>query len=296
MNIEELRTFIAIVQTRSLVGASRRLHVTQSTVTARMNTLEEEVGQRLLHRGKGGAELTSPGFKFLRYAELMIQLWGRARHEVSLPPTSGGLCNIGLEFDLWTGLTERFVEDIQGDERRITASVWPAERVQLNRWLRTGLIDIAFCYNSESTENFSNRVIVDDEIILVSTINSSDNKLDASYIFVDHGAEVRRQHAESYPDHTPSLIVASSEWVLGMLLRRRGSGYLPARIAAEALRDGRLFAVEGAPRFKRRVYLVESLPTVRHWGWYEEAVNRIFPGAPIQAVSGLPTDQYENKD
>jgi len=41
MNLQELCTFLEVVDTKSLVAASRRLNVTQSTVTARLNALEE---------------------------------------------------------------------------------------------------------------------------------------------------------------------------------------------------------------------------------------------------------------
>ena len=52
MNITSLKTFLAIVETGSLVRASEKLHVTQSTVTARLKTLEDELGQILLTRQK----------------------------------------------------------------------------------------------------------------------------------------------------------------------------------------------------------------------------------------------------
>ena len=55
MNDAALCTFIAIADTGSLVRASERLNVTQSTVTARLKTLEEELGQTLFTRGKAGA-------------------------------------------------------------------------------------------------------------------------------------------------------------------------------------------------------------------------------------------------
>src|SRR5271170_4565120 len=113
MNLEELRTFLDVVETGSLVAASRRLNVTQSTVTARLNALEEEIGQKLLHRGKSGTELTSPGFKLQRYAEVMVQLWRQARYEVSLPKGFQAVCNVGLEFDLWCGVGERFLDHIR---------------------------------------------------------------------------------------------------------------------------------------------------------------------------------------
>lgn len=75
--------------------------MTQSTVTARLDRLEDDVGQKLLHRYKAGAELTAAGFTLQRYAELMLQLWRRAKSETSLPAGVTGACNLGCGFDLW---------------------------------------------------------------------------------------------------------------------------------------------------------------------------------------------------
>src|ERR1700739_2230818 len=144
MNLEGLRTFLQVVETRSLVAASRRLNVTQSTVTARLNALEAQIGQKLLHRGKSGAELTSAGFKFERYAQVMIQLWRQARHEVSLPKGFEGVCNVGLEFDLWPGVGQRFLDHLRKHRPKVAVALWPGERRQVDRWLKTGLIDLAF--------------------------------------------------------------------------------------------------------------------------------------------------------
>ena len=66
MNTITLETFVAIVETGSLVRASERLHVTQSTVTTRLNTLEQDLGQTLIHRQKSGAVMTLAGLKFKR--------------------------------------------------------------------------------------------------------------------------------------------------------------------------------------------------------------------------------------
>ena len=75
MNITALQTFLAIVDTGSLVRASQVLHVTQSTVTARLKTLEDELGQQLLNRQKSGTTLTPAGTRLLRYARIMTGLW-----------------------------------------------------------------------------------------------------------------------------------------------------------------------------------------------------------------------------
>jgi DNA-binding transcriptional LysR family regulator len=276
MNLDELRTFLEVVDSGSLVAASRRLNVTPSTVTARINALEEEVGQRLLHRNKSGAELTSPGFKLKRYAEVMVQLWRQARYEVSLPKGFEGVCNVGLDFDLWPTVGERFLEYLREHCQGVAVAVWPGEQRQLDRWLNIGLIDVAFCYMPPSGEHFSSRVLFDDELLMVSTDPATTAVPDSSYIYVDHGDEFRRQHAAAFPgDTTWAITLASSDWAVNHLLRRGGSGYLPRRHVSHYVANGEFHEVVTAPRFRRRIYLVESLQVVQAWDWYEAAVESL---------------------
>ncbi|MGE0211938.1 MAG: LysR family transcriptional regulator [Parvibaculaceae bacterium] len=278
MNLEEVRTFLAVVETGSLVAASRRLNVTQSTVTARINGLEDELGQKLLHRNKSGAELTSSGFKFRRYAEVMVQLWRQAQTEVSLPKGFQSVCSIGLEFDLWQEVGRRFVEHVRERQPGVALSTWPGEQRQIDRWLNIGLVDLAFCYAPQSGENFTSRVLFDDELVLVSSERDAPATLDQGYVYVDHGEEFRRQHAAAFPGElTSAVTIASSDWALDHLLRNGGSGYLPVRHVGGHLAKGRLHVVDGAPGFRRRVYAVENAQAVRGWDWYDAAVTAVVP-------------------
>jgi len=93
------------------------------------------------------------------------------------------------------------------------------------------------------------------------------------YIYVDHGDQFRRQHAEAFPDARPAQVtIAASDWALEYLLRTDSKGYLPSRVAAPLIASGRLHRKEGAPSFLRRVYLVESTRASHSWSWYEAAV------------------------
>ena len=278
MNLDELRTFLEVIDSGSLAAAAPRLHVTPSTVTARINALEEQLGCRLLHRNKSGAELTSAGFRLQRYAELMTQLWRQARYDVSLPPGVEGACNVGLEFDLWRDVGSRFLDHVRGHFPGIATALWPGEQRQLQRWLDIGLIDIAFGYVAQAGEGFTSRLLLEDELVLVSSLPGASAELDGSYVFVDHGDEFRRQHAEAFPGARPSLLtIAASDWALDYLQRTESKGYLPTRTVASLLASRRLHRVEAAPRFARRVYLVESARAVRNWDWYEAAVAAIRP-------------------
>jgi LysR family transcriptional regulator, flagellar master operon regulator len=100
MDIELAGIFLEIVSTGSFVRASERLNVGQTTVSARMRLLEQQLGRSLFVRNKSGAALTPAGERFFRYAPTFVQLWQRARHQVALPPGHGAALTIVSEVTL----------------------------------------------------------------------------------------------------------------------------------------------------------------------------------------------------
>lgn len=65
VNLDLLRSFFAIVERGSMSKAAERLHVSQSTLTRQMQTLEHEIGGQLLERSSGGVALTAAGHTLL---------------------------------------------------------------------------------------------------------------------------------------------------------------------------------------------------------------------------------------
>jgi len=61
MDIELARTFLAVVETGSFLDAADKVHVTQSTVSTRIRTLEQQLGRPVFERSKTGATLTPAG-------------------------------------------------------------------------------------------------------------------------------------------------------------------------------------------------------------------------------------------
>lgn len=77
MDVDRARTFLEIVSSGSFLRAAERLNVTQTTVSARIRTLEEELGRVLFIRNRNGAQLTAAGREFERYAQSFVQVWER---------------------------------------------------------------------------------------------------------------------------------------------------------------------------------------------------------------------------
>ena len=72
MDIEEVRTFMAIAETGGFTRAGQRLHRSQPAISRRLDQLELELGARLFERIRGHARLTEAGRAFLPHAEAAL--------------------------------------------------------------------------------------------------------------------------------------------------------------------------------------------------------------------------------
>ncbi|HXP73035.1 MAG TPA: LysR family transcriptional regulator [Stellaceae bacterium] len=276
MNQAELATFLAVAELKSLARAARRLNVTQSTVTSRLDNLEEKLGQKLLYRRKSGTELTSAGFKFVRYAELVTQLWRQANYEIGLPQGFTSVCNLGCYFDLWDGLGAKFLDHMHRRRPDVAVAVWPGDQRNIDRWLDTGLVDVAFCYSPQARGSFAVREIMVDEFVHVDFKRPRGVADAAGYVFVDYGEQFRRDHAVAFANIGPAAItLASSRWAIDYLSRWGGSGYLPRRHKSLFERNRRARVLGNSPVLRQTVFLVENTDVTRHWPWFAEAVADI---------------------
>lgn len=71
MKQEDVSTFLAIVETRSISKAAEKLFLSQAAVSQRLKSLEKEIGVTLIERKKGfkTVQLTSYGNQFIDIAE-----------------------------------------------------------------------------------------------------------------------------------------------------------------------------------------------------------------------------------
>ena len=275
MNLTILQTFLAIEETGSLVRASERLNVTQSTVTARLKALEDDLGQTLVHRQKSGASLTSAGRKFKRSAEAMLELWRQARQETSLPDGIEAVCRIGCHMDLWPQLGKPLFGALYRERRSLALSAWPGEQVELDRWLGTGLVDAALTYQPAAHPNQAVHALDPEKLVLVSDRKGSPMRFDPAYVYVDAGEDFGRRHAAAYADaDTAQVTFGCAVWALDHLLEHEGSAYLPEDLAAPHLASGQLHLVADAPVFSRARYLITNEAAGMDWSWLLKLVGR----------------------
>ena len=265
MNLSHVQTFVTAVETGNLNRTAAKLNVTQSTVTARIDALENLIGQKLLHRNKSGTELTPAGAKFLRHAEVMVQVWKQARYETSLPRGFEDVCALACDPQLWTGVAELWVRDLRQARQTIAISVEdrPAP----------AMVDIVFSHTPPPGA-FAVDIVGEDIFIEVATVKRGLMRWDPLYVYVDLGEDFRRQHTQAYPvDETAVVTFSNSTQALDHILSCGGSAYLPYRVARPHLEAGRLFEVDGAPRFARTIYLGRNSARTDAWPWVGEFLS-----------------------
>lgn len=275
MNIAALQTFLAVVQTGNLNKAAEQLNVTQSTVTTRLDTLEDTLGQKLLVRSRRGAELTKAGFAFQRHAELMTQAWDQARKAVGLPRGFSGMFSFACHPDLWDGAGSSWLERVREERPDLALEAWSGDLSDISRWLSSGLVDLALVPEPVGGAGLASHEVGRDRLVQVSTVPRSAMAWDPDYVYVDLGSEFRRQHSVAWPgDETAHMTFGSSRWALDYLLDRGGSAYLPWRLSERWVRGGRLHPVDGAPEFTRALHMTWRDASLAAHPWMDEAVRR----------------------
>ena len=73
MSLKKYEAFVRTVELGSLTKAAQSLGSTQSRISHILNDLEEEYGFRLMHRSRGGIELTEAGRLLLPKMQAIVQ-------------------------------------------------------------------------------------------------------------------------------------------------------------------------------------------------------------------------------
>lgn len=91
LDIDQLRTFVAIAETGSFTRAAEVVHKTQSAVSMQMKRLEERIGKPIFEREGRASKLTEDGERLLDYARRIVKLNAEALSSVASAGLSGGV-------------------------------------------------------------------------------------------------------------------------------------------------------------------------------------------------------------
>jgi len=256
MDTELARTFLAVVAAGNFVSAADQLHVSQSTISTRIHTLESYLGCILFVRNKAGTTLTSAGRQFQRHASMLVRTVEQARHDIGIPKGFSGTLAVGGRIGLWEEFLLQWLPLMHQSSPSIAIRAESGLDAEIMRALIEGRIDIGVLYTPQSRPGLKVEKLFDERLIMVSTEPRSAPGPQPGYIYVEWGPEFYARHNACFPNFGGPSLTANIGWLgLQHVLRNGGSGYFPMRIVQPHLDARKLHVVEGAPDFFLPAYV-----------------------------------------
>jgi DNA-binding transcriptional LysR family regulator len=258
MDIQLARTFLEVVGSGSFIAAAERLHLTQTAVSARIRSLEEQIGRRLFVRNKAGARLTPAGERFQRDALTLVQVWERARQRVALPPGHANALSIGGELSLWSPLLANWLIWMrkQCPEIALRADVDTPSRL-LDK-IQNGSLDLAVLYSPPPQSDLAVELLTEEKLVMVTT-SETEHPSPHDYVHVDWGPAFNTSQQTAFPTLiNPSVSISLGPLALAYLLAVGGSGYFRLSVVRPYIGNRQLRLVREAPEFSYSVHAVYS--------------------------------------
>lgn len=130
MDYRTIEIFLEIVHTRNITKTAQRLYLSQSTVSKRLQALEEELGCQLIERTKGKREitLTRQGEQYISIAERWKNLFEETE---TLKEASLSTIMVGISESAYFGFIAPFLREFleNHSDIRVVASVYNSDQI-----------------------------------------------------------------------------------------------------------------------------------------------------------------------
>lgn len=257
MNFEHLRTFLDLVESRNFKRTADNLDLSQSTVSNRIQTLENEIGVQLLERGRSGAAPTAAGYRFATHAKQMMAAWSHALHEVGVREDHDKVLRISAQTSLESSVLVDWALALRRVSPRLALDLQSDYSVQIMRDISTGQTDVGLMFAPQMQADLKVRREGEERFLMMSSDAMSLADVDpAKYYKVDYTDGFARLHAAALPTMSSTSISVGNETVaLELVSKLGGTAYLPARFVKMKV-SSHLHKVADAPELTQPVYSV----------------------------------------
>jgi len=254
MEIRQLRTFQTVANLLSFNRAAERLNYAQSSISAQIQALEEELGVQLFDRLGRRIVLTEAGAQLLDYAEKIVNLVDETLAEVTEASTPQGTLTVRVPETLsvhrFTPIIKAYHARFPGVQLRFITCALEG----LEKDLRKGITDLAFLLaESISAADLTAEVLGFESLVLVArpdhpltrkwavetgTLSGETflfSKVDCSYRKIFEG--ILDQHGISYKN---SVEFHSVEALKRSVIAGVGIALLPEIAVAEEIASNKL--------------------------------------------------------
>lgn len=257
MELNQLKTFRMVAETLSFTETAAMLNYAQSSVTAQVRALEDELGKPLFNRLGRQIQLTDAGHQLLWYAERMLSLADQAHTVVSDDRQVTGAISIGAPETVCTYVLPSILRKFRDRFPQVQVSFRPMSDAELPRNIRSGALDVALVLreplesNGLVVENLRSETLLvlagaDHPATRLTRVIPADLSTE-TFLLTESGCGYRHlferalASAGVYP--ATKLELSSVEVIKHCAMAGLGIAFLPRMAVAEELERGLLCAL-----------------------------------------------------
>lgn len=256
MQSEWIETFLDLMESRSFNRTAERLSVTQSTVSARIKALEDEVGARLFLRSRAGTEPTTEALRLAPHARNLRHEWTLARRSVEKRGGVALTLRIGIQNDLAHAQLGPLVGDFRRLLPQIALYIEPDYSTQMGLDLQSGSQDFAVMFSPKPAPSLYFETVGAIPYRLISRQAETVQGLELeTYIMPHFSPAFETAHRAALPALSAAPVsVGQSSAVESLLREIGGSGYVMAPRATMMVEREGFRWVTDAPVLYQPVY------------------------------------------
>lgn len=273
MLLDRIELFVKVAKFQSLTKTARWMHVSPSSVSQRLKSLENDFGVKLYKREKDGIELTNAGRTLLSTAnQVLTQLDTLRKTLNSNSVKAGQRLVVGATYNPSASYLPSAIATFQKTHPDIKVTFLTSYRRTVEKWVHDGEVDIAMIQSpSESC---------------VADLYTEHVAVDLLEVFVHAGHPLAKQQRISFEDlaNTPLIVregrgttnkmlallrsrglkldialrCASPDGVKAAVRKKMGVGILFHNLIEEDIqrKDFKVLSFAGLPRVIGRCYIV----------------------------------------
>jgi len=290
MDLKQLQTFLTAAETLSFTQTAQLLDYAQSSITAQIKSLEEELGVILFERLGKRVTLTDEGKRLQQYAQKMLELNSEMKKAVSNEQAQVVL-KIGAQESQCVYRLPSILQQYQKAYPQIKIIFKPVHTTEIAKdLLQSGNLDVAFISDAyKETPMLYRERLIQEQIIFVSAPTSikshtlSAQQLSAeTMLLTENGCSYRNQLEAQLQQEglLPLQMIefASIEAIKQCVMAGLGITFLPKMVVEKELEDGQLIELQSSFNIKPiytdiawhkdkhiQPYLSDFIESARNW-------------------------------
>ena len=254
MEIRELRAFIAVMEEGTFSAAARRLHISQPSLSASMQSLERQLGGKLFVRHPTGTEPTEIGEALLAEARALVARHDRIVATLASPAASTGTTlRVGVPLELPPDLLPTAMAQVSAIHPDLTLELRHARSTTQVTALKAGELDAALVRDRPADADIDSVVAVEEPMGVILTDARSEELADESGVQLHRLAGLRwigfaRRDAPNWHDQVSATL--RNNGVVGVDPAAEQDRPVPPEVKLAAAGTGQAFAL-AAPGWAR---------------------------------------------